>query len=86
MPISHAAFKAIRQSAKRRARNLSVRAGLKRSAKAVRKAIVAKDKAKAEAALKSGIRLIDRAYAKGVIKLNTAARMKSRLSRAVAKT
>lgn len=85
MPIKHAAFKAVRQNAKRRARNLRVKQALKRNIKTVRKAVAAKDKAKAAELLKTAIKIIDRAAQKGVIKKNTAARNKSRLHAAVAK-
>ncbi len=85
MPIKHAAFKAVRQSAKRRARNLRVKLALKRSVKAVRKAVAAKDKTKAAELLKTAIKIIDRSAQKDVIKKNAAARLKSRLHAAVAK-
>lgn len=83
MPIKHAAFKAARQSAKRRVRNIRVKNALKRNVKAVRKAVAAKDKTKAAELLKTAIKIIDRAAQKGITKKNTAARLKSRLSKAV---
>lgn len=83
MPIKHAAFKAVRQSKKRHERNVRVKLALKKAVKAVRKTVAAKEKAKAAEALKVAIPLIDRAAQKGVIKKNTAARLKSRLSKAV---
>lgn len=85
MPIKHASFKSLRQSQRRRARNLAVSRNLKKTVKSVRKAAANKDAAKAKELLATAIRVIDRASQKGVIKKNTAARLKSRLSRAVKK-
>lgn len=83
MPIKHAAFKALRQNIKRRQKNIAVKGAVKKSVKAVRKAVAANNKEKATEALKTAIRSLDRAAQKGVLKKNTAARLKSRLHRAV---
>lgn len=85
MPIKHAAVKALRQSKKHRARNVAITTGLKKAVKAVRRAMAAGDKAKSAAALTKAVPVIDRAQRKGIIKANTAARLKSRLHRAVKK-
>ncbi len=85
MPIKHAAFKALRQSTKHRERNLAIKTNLKKVVKSVRKAVATKDAAKAKELLKTAIKTIDRSCQKGVIKKNTAARLKSRLSAAVKK-
>ncbi len=53
--------------------------------KAVRKAIDAKDFAKAGEELKKAIKIIDKARQHGLIKLNNASRKKSRLTVAVKK-
>lgn len=86
MPIKHAAFKSMRQSEHRRIRNVRIKLNLKRAVKSVRKAAAAKDATKASDLLKKTISIIDRAAQKGVIKKNTAARLKSRLHAAVKKT
>lgn len=85
MPIKHAAFKALRQSTKHRERNLAIKLNLKKVVKSVRKAVAAKDTTKAKELLVTAIKTIDRAAQKGIIKKNTAARLKSRLSAAVKK-
>ncbi|MBI4092337.1 MAG: 30S ribosomal protein S20 [Candidatus Kerfeldbacteria bacterium] len=85
MPIKKSAFKELRKSEKRRARNLAVKSTLKKAVKAVRKATAQKDKTKAAEGLKTVIPVIDRAARKGVIKRNTAARLKSKLHAAVRK-
>ncbi len=85
MPIKRAAFKALRQNAKHRQRNLVVKQNVKKSVKAVRKAVAAKDRVKAAEMLKTAIKVLDRAAQKGVLKKNTSARLKSRLHRAIKK-
>jgi len=85
MPIKHAAFKSLRQSTKRRERNLAIKQNLKKAVKSVRKAVAAKDAEKAKESLLVAIKTLDRAAQKGVIKKNTAARLKSRLHKAVSK-
>lgn len=85
MPIKHAAFKALRQSTKRREKNLAIKTNLKKVVKSVRKAVAAKDAAKSKELLTTAIKTIDRAAQKGVIKKNTAARLKSRLHKAVSR-
>ncbi len=85
MPIKRASFKSLRQSKKHRERNLAVSKNLKKTVKAVRKAAEKKDASKAKELLVTAIRVIDRAHQKGVIKKNTAARLKSRLHAAVKK-
>lgn len=85
MPNKSASFKSVRQTEKRHARNLAVKQAVRKVEKIARKAIVAKDKSAASAALLVAIKTIDRARQKGVLKLNTASRMKSRLHKSVAK-
>lgn len=81
MPIKHAAFKHLRQTKKRTIQNKKAKDNLKSLVKAVRKAIVQKDKTKAAEALKKAVRALDKAAQKQVIKKNRASRLKSRLSR-----
>lgn len=85
MPIKHAAFKAMRQAEKRRERNMAAKHKMKKAIKLVRKSIAAGQADKAQEALPAAIRIIDRTRQKGVIKKNTASRLKSRLSKAVRK-
>jgi len=85
MPIKRAAFKSMRQSEKHRRRNVAITTALKKAVKAVRKQVTLKDAKKAADVLRSAVKLLDRAAQKGVIKRNTAARLKSRLSTAVRK-
>ncbi len=73
----------ISKNIKRRGRNKLVKAGVKDSARDLRKAARRKDTALAEEKLGEIIPKIDRAVRKGVIKKNTAARKKSRISKQV---
>ena len=66
------------------ARNKSIRSSVKTSIKKVDAAVEAKDKAVAEAALKSAISTIEKATSKGVYHKNNCARKVSRIARAVA--
>jgi small subunit ribosomal protein S20 len=83
MPIKHAAFKHLRKTKKQTARNRQVASTIKDQTKALRKAIAAKDFAKAETALKAAIKLIDKARQNKVLHKNTAARNKSRLTKSL---
>jgi len=81
MPIKHAAIKHLRQTKKRTGHNKLVKKILKTQIKALRKAISLKDKTKAKEELKKAIGLLDKAAQKKIIRKNTAARLKSRLSK-----
>ena len=65
------------------ARNKAIRSAVKTSIKKVEAACVAKDKAAAEAALKSATSIIESACSKGVYHKNNAARKVSRLTKLV---
>ena len=65
------------------ARNKAIRSEVKTSIKKVEAACVAKDKAVAEAALKSATSIIESACSKGVYHKNNAARKVSRLTKLV---
>ncbi|GLC80186.1 30S ribosomal protein S20 [Lacrimispora brassicae] len=65
------------------ARNKAIRSKVKTSIKKVETAIVAGDKAAAQANLANAIAEIDKATTKGVYHKNTASRKVSRISRAV---
>jgi small subunit ribosomal protein S20 len=83
MPIKKSAIKALRQDKKRASRNKKVKSDITALVRKVRKAVVKKDRDKAADWLKQAIKRIDKAVQKGIIKKNTAARKKSRLSKAV---
>lgn len=84
MPVKKSAFKALRQDKKKAMRNRKVKSDVAALVRRVRKAIEAKDSAKAQDWFAQAVKKIDRAAQKGIMKKNTAARKKSRLSKAVA--
>ncbi|MBU9729069.1 30S ribosomal protein S20 [Diplocloster modestus] len=65
------------------ARNKSIKSAVKTAIKKVDAAVVAKDKATADAALLGAISAIDKATSKGIYHKNTASRKVSRLTKAV---
>ncbi len=79
MANTHAAEKAIRQSARRRVRNRVVRTTTRTEVKNAQALIAASDTAAAEKATVEAISALDNAAKRGVIKRNNAARRKSRL-------
>lgn len=83
MPIKKAAAKALRQSKKGAARNSKVSSDIEALTRKTRKAIAAKDQAKALEWLRQVSKRIDKGVQNGVLKKNTAARKKSRLAQAV---
>ncbi len=83
MAIKHAAAKAIRKSAKNRAFNLKVKAEFKGLVKEARKLLVAKKIDEAKKAVMAAAKSLDKSARKKVITKNTAARLKSRLMKAL---
>jgi len=79
MPVKKSAFKALRQDKKRTERNRFVKLKISDARRAVRKAIEAGDVKKAGEAANSAVKLLDKAYSRGVMKLNTVSRYKSNL-------
>ncbi|MEK7546348.1 MAG: 30S ribosomal protein S20 [Patescibacteria group bacterium] len=79
MPIKAAAFKALRQTKKHAERNKLAKLKLADARRAVRKALDSAEVKKAEEAVKTAIKMLDKAYSRGIMKLNTVARRKSRL-------
>jgi small subunit ribosomal protein S20 len=77
---TRSALKRLRQSEKRLLRNKAVKSELKTCRKKVLAAVEANNKEEAKAQLTKAVSLYDKAVQKGVIKLNTAARGKSRLA------
>ncbi len=81
MPNMKNAKKAVKTSEKRRINNNNTyRASIKNAIKACEKAVLAKDKAKADEALKVVIKRLDKAAGAHVVKDNYVARNKSRLT------
>jgi ribosomal protein S20 len=83
MPNMKNAEKRILVNAKKEATNNNYEASMKTSIKKVERAVVSKDKDKANGALKSAIKNIDKAVKSGVTSKNTSARNKSRLTKKV---
>jgi small subunit ribosomal protein S20 len=80
---TRSAQKRNRQSIKRRARNLSVRNGVKSVVRKAREAIAGGDPAKAKEAVRVATRILDRASSKGVLHAGNAARRIARLAHAL---
>ncbi len=86
MPITKSAKKALRGSAKKRVFNNTRKKNMKDAVKRIKKSLMVKDVATAESKLSEAYKAIDKAFKRGVIKKNTAARKKSRLTKAIIKT
>ncbi|MFC1620992.1 30S ribosomal protein S20 [Candidatus Omnitrophota bacterium] len=81
MPILHAAYKSIKVTKRRTARNLSIKSLLKTETKKFIDLVSAKKLDEAKKQLKVLISTLDKASSKGIIHKNTASRKKSRLSK-----
>lgn len=79
MPNKESAKKALRQTAKRTQRNKIAKAEIRSMRVAFRKALEAKDNAKAGDLAKTIGKKLDKAQARGILKKGTVARYKSRL-------
>jgi small subunit ribosomal protein S20 len=79
MPIKNAAYKALRQTKKHRARNLDVLNNIKKMSVEYRKSVEKKDKTKTAELAKKLVKAYDKAISNGYLKKNTASRKKSRL-------
>ncbi|MCB1034721.1 MAG: 30S ribosomal protein S20 [Acidobacteria bacterium] len=84
MANSKQAEKRIRQNEKRRMRNRAHRSRMRTAIKNLRNAVEQKDAETARSLLPQTLKVIDSTAQKNVIHRNTAARYKSRLSKAVA--
>jgi len=80
MPIKKSAKKAFRQSLKRRARNLAYKRKIKRLVKNIKRLVSEKKIKEAKSLLPQIYKILDKAAKIGVIKKNTAARKKSRIT------
>lgn len=77
------AVKRHKQSLKRAARNKAARTRVKNVIKAVRSAVLEKDREKASAALVTATSVLDKTASKGAIHWKTASRKISRLAKSV---
>lgn len=80
MPITQSAKKALRQSKRRRVKNLRRIRNYRETVKEFRKLIIAKDFDSAKKLLPKVYKTLDKAAKSGVIKKNKASRLKSRTS------
>lgn len=85
MPITKSAKKALRQSQRRRKKNLIYKAKIKNLIKEIRGLLLAKKIEEAKKLLPQIYKAFDKAAKVGVIKKNTAARRKSRISLSIHK-
>lgn len=84
MPHHASAIKRLRQSEQARLRNKAIRSDMKTCMRKVATACEASDRATAQDAMRQAVSAIDRAWKRGVIKRNSAARKKSTVMRQVA--
>lgn len=83
MPTSKSGLKSLKASKRRRTFNDRRRVELKSAVKEVRTHTSKGDAKKAEEKLSDAYKAIDKALKRGIIKKNTAARKKSRLSKSI---
>ena len=86
MPIKKSAKKAFRQSLRRRARNIQKKQKIKNLIKQVSNLVSQKKIGEAKKLLPQVYKLLDKAAKTGLIKENTAARKKSRITKLIAKS
>lgn len=80
MPVTRTAKKALRQNVHRHAKNVAQKVQLKKIVKSYRKLVTAKKLDEAAKELPGVFQALDKAAKSGLIKKNTANRLKSRLS------
>lgn len=85
MPITRTAKKNIRVSKRKKVFNDRRKKVMKEVVKDTKKLVVSKKKEDAQKLLSTAYKAIDKAAKRGVIKKNTAARKKARLSKAIKK-
>ncbi|MDI6592095.1 MAG: 30S ribosomal protein S20 [Patescibacteria group bacterium] len=86
MPIKKSAKKALRQSLKRRARNIEKKKKIKSLLRKIKKLVGEKKIEEAKNLLPQFYKLLDKAAKTGLMKKNTAARKKSRITKLISKT
>ena len=84
MPHHKSTKKRLRQSEQLRVRNKGIRSDMKTAMKKVTSACEAGDKDAATSAARSAVSTIDKAWKRGIIKKNSAARKKSSVMREAA--
>lgn len=85
MPITKSAKKALRQSLRRRYKNIQKKAKIKNLIKQVRNLVSQQKTEEAKKLLPQVYKLLDKATKTGLIKKNTTARKKSRITKLVSK-
>lgn len=85
MPITKSAKKALRQSIKRKARNLKIKNKIKGLLKEVQSLVSQKKTKEAQSLLPQIYKTLDKAAKVGVIKKNTASRKKARVTKLINK-
>ena len=83
MPITKSAKKALRQSERRRKKNLIKKEAFRDAVKKIKKLVLAGKIDEAKKMVPEAYKAIDKAAKTGVIKNNTAARKKSRLMKLI---
>ncbi len=86
MPIIKSAKKSLRQSKKRGGRNIQKKKIIKKLLKEIKKLASEKKTKEAEKLLPQAYKLLDKAAKTGLIKENTAARKKSRITKLIFKS
>lgn len=86
MPITKGAHKAHRSSLKKHVYNMRRKTAMNDAVKKIRKMVAVGSVTEAEALLPNAYKAIDKAAKRGVIKENTAARKKSRLSATIVRS
>ena len=85
MPNTKSAAKAMRQSLRRKVRNVKTKDAFKSAVKEVRKLVAAGKKSEAMEAMKKAMSTLDKAVKKNVVHKNKSSRLKSRLAKAIGK-
>jgi small subunit ribosomal protein S20 len=85
MPITRSAKKALRQTARRRVRNVKRQEAYKKEVKKFKKLVTAKKPDEAKNQLSKVYKALDKAAKTKVIEKNKASRLKSRLSKSLKK-
>jgi len=86
MPITKSAKKALRQSKKKRSQNIRKKKTFRDITKNIRKLVLGNKKEDALKLLPNAYKSIDKATKTGILKKNTAARKKSRLTKFINKS
>ncbi len=86
MPITKSAKKAFRQSETRKTRNVQKKKKIKKTLKKIRGLLDEKKVKEAKSILPQIYKLLDKAAKTGLIKKNTAARKKSRITKLISRS